>query len=58
MWKNSSIFLTLGKIKMYSICINIRGQRMHMGLGMLVFSYSLSHAQKGIKMETLDTTEP
>lgn len=49
MWKNSSIFLTLGKIKMYSIRINTRGQRTHMDLGTLVISSSLSRAQKGYK---------
>lgn len=47
MWKNSSIFLTLGKIKMYITCTNIRGQRTHMDVGTLVIS-SLSHAQKRV----------
>lgn len=58
MRKNCSILLTLGKIKMHSICISIiRGQRTHRGLGTLVISSSPPHAQKkGIKMQTLATT--
>lgn len=58
MMKNSSILLTLGKIKMNSICISIvRGQRTHMGLGTFVISSSPPHSQKkSIKMKTLATT--
>lgn len=45
MRKNFSILLTLGKIKMHSICISIsRGQRTHRNLGTSVISSYPPHA--------------
>lgn len=57
MRRNSNILLTLGKIKICSICINIiRGQRTHMGLVTLVNQFlSPMSAGKGIKIQTLGT---